>query len=244
MQRAAGLINGVAFVAFAKIQHDQRAVAFNTRLAVRLMAFVTIPVLWGIGAVAPELVEIAIGPAWAGSILPLTLVALTIPFRMIGSIVSTTVMSMGRVDVAMVTTVIGACISPILFFLGSRYGILGLSEAWLVVTPILFALNMYRTLPILGLTKRAIFAEIWRPAVIGVVMFLMVEALRQLLLGLPVALLFGLLVIAGALTYMVGTWLLNRPAAAEALSLLFPGRFARLQMDVATRSASTPATAP
>ena len=228
MQRAAGIINGVAFAAFAKIQHDPRAVAHNTRLGVRLMAFVTFPVLWGIGAVAPELVQIAIGPAWVDSILPLTLVALTIPFRMIGSIVSTTVMSMGRVDIAMWTTVAGACVAPPLFYIGSRYGIVGLSMAWLVVTPILFALNMFRALPILGLSVSQVAAEMWRPLLISAIMFVAVEALRHLLSGLGYAPLFALLVTGGAIVYVAGTWLLNRVATFEALALLFPRRFAHL----------------
>ena len=228
MQRAAGIINGVAFAAFAKIQHDPKAIAHNTRLGVRLMAFVTFPVLWGIGAVAPELVEIAIGPRWSESILPLTLVALTIPFRMIGSIVSTTIMSIGRVDVAMWTTIAGACIAPPIFFFGARYGIVGLSLAWVVVAPLMFLLNMVRALPILGLSMRSVFIEMWRPMTVSAVMFVAVESLRQLLPHLAVPVLFALLVGCGVAVYTVGTWLLNRVATIEALALLFPRRFARL----------------
>ena len=229
MQRAAGVINGVAFAAFAKIQHDPRAVTHNTRLGVRLMAFVTFPVLWGIAAVSPELVRIAIGPNWTESILPLTLVALTIPFRMIGSIVTTTVMSVGRVDIAMWTTVIGACIAPPLFYAGSRYGILGLSLAWVVAAPIMFLLNMYRALPIVGLSTRNVFAEIWRPLVASAAMFAVVDGLRRALPGWPDAAIFATLIAAGATTYASGTWLINRVATVEALTLLFPGRFARLR---------------
>lgn len=230
MQRAAGMINGVAFAAFAKIQHDRRAVAHNTRLAVRLMAFVTFPVLWGIGAVAPELVQLAIGPAWVDSILPLTFVALTIPFRMIGSIISTTLMSMGRVDIAMWTTVAGACIAPPLFYVGSRHGIVGLSVSWLVVTPILFALNMFRALPILGLSVAQVGAEMWRPMLISAVMFGLVEWLRLQLSQFGYAAMFAVLVTSGAIVYVSGTWFLNRVATLEALALLFPGRFAHLRV--------------
>lgn len=229
MQRAAGIINGVAFAAFAKIQHDPRAVSHNTQLGVRLMAFVTFPILWGIGAVAPELVELAIGPAWVDAILPLTLVALTIPFRMIGSIISTTIMSMGRVDIAMWTTIIGACIAPPLFYLGSRFGVVGLSIAWLVITPILFALNMFRALPILGLSMAAVAAEVWRPLLISAIMFAAVEVLRHVFAHLGYAPLFVLLVTAGALVNVAGNWWLNRVATLEALALLFPRRFAHLR---------------
>ena len=225
MQRAAGMINGVAFAAFARIQDDPQALAQNTRLAVRLMAFVTFPVLWGIAAVAPELVDLAIGGAWQASILPLTLVALTIPFRMIGSIVSTTVMSMGRVDNALWTTVIGAFIAPPIFYAGSLHGILGLSVAWLFVTPILFFLNMYRALPILGLSIRAILAEIWRPLAVAAAMFVAVDLVRQLGSGFAELPLLVSLIASGGLVYAAGSWAANRIATKEALSLLFPRRF-------------------
>ena len=234
MQRAGGIINGVAFAAFAKIQHDRDAVASNTRLGVRLMALVTFPVLWGIAAVAPELVEIAIGPAWTSSILPLTLVALSIPLRMIGSIISTTIMSMGRVDIAMVTTVIGAFIAPPLFYIGSHYGIVGLSVAWLGVTPTMFMLNMFRALPILGLSLRAVFVEIWRPMAIAGVMFCAVEGARRVLQLSDVPM-FAVLVLLGAIVYGGGSLLLNRATSVEALTLLFPGRFARLRAPALVR---------
>lgn len=227
MQRAAGMINGVAFAAFAKIQNDARAVRANTRLGVRLMALVAFPTMWGIAAIAPELVDVAIGPAWTASILPLTLVALMIPFRMIGSLISTTIMSMGRVDVAMWTTIIGACIAPPIYLYASRFGILGLSAAWLVTTPILFMLNMFRALPIVGLSMGAVAREIWRPVLVAAVMLGVVGLLRVALAGLFEPLALGLLIVGGAMAYVVGSWLLNRSASAEALSLIFPKRFAR-----------------
>ncbi len=234
MQRTAGLINGVAFAAFAKIQHDPAAVAANTRLAVRLMAFVTFPVLWGIAAVAPELVELAIGPTWHASILPLTLVALTIPFRMIGSVVSTTIMSVGRVDVALVTTIVGALVAPPLFWYGAHHGIVGLAYAWLAVAPLMFLLNMFRALPILGLSMAGVATEIWRPLLVSTAMFAAVEAMRGALAGVATPVVFAALVATGAAVYCGGIWLLSRTASIEALTLLFPTRFAHLRAGAST----------
>lgn len=234
MQRTSGMINGVAFAAFSKIQHDPAAVAHNTRLAVRLMAFVTFPVLWGIAAVAPELVELAIGPTWHASILPLMLVALTIPFRMIGSVVSTTIMSMGRVDVALVTTLLGAIVAPPLFWIGAHDGIVGLAWAWVAVAPAMFLLNMFRALPILGLSLAGVAAEMWRPLLVSAAMFAVVHVLRDLLVGVATPLVFVALVVAGAAVYCGGIWLLGRTASIEALTLLFPTRFAHLRAGAST----------
>ena len=153
---------------------------------------------------------------------------------MIGSIVSTTIMSVGRVDIAMWTTVVGACVALPLFYVGSGYGIVGLSVAWLAITPILFMLNMFRALPTLGLSIRGVFTEMWRPMVVAAVMFVAVEGLRQRLTGLSDIAVFAMLVVAGSAIHVAGTWLLNRAAAIEALSLVFPGRFAHSRVAAPT----------
>jgi len=130
----------VAFSAFAEIQHDKHAVGANLRLAVRLIAFLAFPSLWGFAAVAPEIVHLAMGPQWLGTILPLQIIAMVIPLRMIGTIVNTTTISIGRVDIAMITTLIAVLLAPPLFYFATRYGIIGLSMTWLIVTPLMLAL--------------------------------------------------------------------------------------------------------
>jgi teichuronic acid exporter len=127
--------------------------------------------------------------------------------------------------VALLTTIIGAIIAPPIYFFASRYGILGLSAAWLITTPILFTLNMFRAGPIVGLSLRAVTQEIWRPIVVSAAMLLSVAALRELLGGLSEIAAIGPLIACGACIYVAGSWLLNRAAFAEALSLLFPKRF-------------------
>ena len=236
MARAMGLVNGVAFPAFAKIQGDREALRINVALAIRLMALVSFPVLWGIGSVAPELVRVALGAKWEQAILPLTIVAFTIPFRMIGSVVSTTIMSIGRVDIAMITTIMGAIIMPPLFYFGARDGIEGLSLAWLVITPIMFLLNMYRALPELGLTMRKVLAELVKPAATALLMSLSVLLARALSSGLHDVPRFIVLIAVGAGTWICATWFMNRSATVEALTLLFPIRFAGLARLQAARS--------
>ena len=228
MQRTLGLINSVAFPAFAKIQGDREALRINVALAVRLMALLSFPVLWGIGSVAPELVRVVLGEKWQQAVFPLTVVAFTIPLRMIGSVVSTTVMSIGRADIAMITTIMGAIIMPPIFYFGARDGIEGLSLAWLAITPIMFLLNMYRALPELGLTMRKVLAELARPAATALLMSLSVLLARALSSGLSDVQRFIMLIAVGAVTWICATWFINRSATVEALALLFPGRFANL----------------
>jgi hypothetical protein len=96
---------------------------------------------------------------------------------------------------------------------------------------------MFRALPILGLSMSAVASEVWRPMLVSALMFAGVEALRGALDGLWTPLLFATLVVAGAAIYCGGIWLVNRTASVEALTLLFPTRFAGLRVETSPAAA-------
>jgi len=230
MQRAASVVNDVAFSAFARIQHDRNAVGVNVRLAVRQMALFAFPTLWGLACVAPDLVHLVMGDAWLPAVVPLQIVALAVPLRMTGTIVSTATMSVGRVDIAMWTTLIGTVLAPPLFFIGSRHGIIGLSVVWAAITPIMLIINLYRALPNLGLAPLDVFAEMARPALAASTMAAIVLAVPIGLAGLHAAPRLAVEIAAGVLVYVAMTLLVNRAQAVEALQLLAPGWWKRTRL--------------
>ena len=229
MQRVSSIVNNVAFSAFAKIQNDRVAIAANVRLAIRLIALFAFPTLWGLAVVAPEVVRIALGRNWLASTLPLQIVALTIPLRMIGTIVSTTIMSIGRVHIAMVTTLAAAILTPPMFLIGAHYGVVGLSLAWLGVTPVLFWLNLYRALPHLGLKVSMVFGEMLSSAIGAALMAAAVWVTRIPLVGVGDAVRLPILIAVGALIYVMFSWTFNRRCSLEAIGLLLPDRFVRFK---------------
>jgi teichuronic acid exporter len=224
VQRAASVVNDVAFTAFAKIQHDHAAVRANVLVAIRLIALIGIPTLWGIACTAPEMVRLVMGEQWLDSILPLQIIAIAVPLRMIGTIVSTTTMSVGRVDITLLTTLAGALVAPPLFFFAAGYGIVAVSGVWAAITPLMLVLNLYRATPNLGLAPSDVFREMLRPATAALFMVGGVMLLRNFLLDMPLILRLLLEVVAGIALYAVATTLVNRRAAREALHLLMPGK--------------------
>ncbi len=224
MQRVSSVINEIAFSAFSKIQGDREAVGSSVRLAVRLIAFLAFPALLGLALVAPEVVRIAMGPNWLEAILPLQIIASIIPLRMVGTMISTAVISVGRVDIAMFTNLVGTLLAPPLFLFASRYGIVGMSLAWVALAPLMLALTVHRSLPILGISARAIGGDLVRSALAAGLMAIGVTLMRTFL---PVAgdgLRLVVLVLTGIVVYVVATMLINRAVASEALQVLFPRR--------------------
>jgi teichuronic acid exporter len=233
MQRGQAVINDVAFSAFAKIQHDRNALAANLALAIRLTSLFAFPALWGVASVAPEVVRIALGEQWLDAIVPMQIVSLTIPFRMVSAIVVTTRMSVGRIDISIATALAGALLIPLTFFLASRYGLLGLAVAWVAVGPVHFFLSTYGSGTSLGLSQPSIGRNMLRAGSAALVMVLVLALLRVILAGYSDGLRLFLMIAGGAAIYGGMTTLLNRKSASEALRLLV--REPRINSDVGRR---------
>ena len=96
MQRVSAILNDVVFPAFAHIQDEPERVARHVLQAIRLMSLCAFPVFWGIGSVAPEIVRVLLGDKWEPAILPLELLAIVMPVRMIGQLMPPTLQGVGE----------------------------------------------------------------------------------------------------------------------------------------------------
>jgi teichuronic acid exporter len=220
-QRIAGIINQIAFPAFARIQHDLRAVGEHLLAGVRVLCCVAFPLLWGMSAVAPELVSVVLGAKWAPATLPLQILGLVMPVRMVANFVPNAVQGIGRSDILLGNAVFAVVIAPATFLIGVQWGLVGLSVAWLVWVPVVFVQSMLRSMPALGLRLGALLRAMAPAAAAGVLMYASVAAARWALaphLGHS-PLLLGALVAVGALGYCAASWVLNRAGVRELLGL-------------------------
>ena len=222
MQRVTSIINDVAFAAFAKIQHDVAAVAQNLLLGIRLLALVAFPALWGIAAVAPEIVRLALGERWLDAIVPMQVIALAVPVRMLGTIIATTRLSMGRVDLSMATALAGFLIAPVAFAVAARYGAVGLAVTWALITPMHVMLSAIGSRTALGTRWSALARAAWPSVAAAVVMLGGVELARTATPSWPDAVRLPALVATGAVLYTAATVLINRATMLEAWRLLRP----------------------
>jgi len=219
--RITALINQVAFPAFSRMQSDLSWVAANTLLGVRVLSIVSFPILWGISSVAPEVVEVVLGPSWASSTIPLQVLGLVMPLRLVSTFVPNAVQGLGRFDVALNNIVVAFVVMVPAFAIGVQWGLVGLSLAWLFGTPVMFLLNMRQNMAVLQTRVGSLLAGMGRPAVAGLVMYGTVAACRTTTVAefaAPVRL--GLLILVGTLAYVATTLALNRQGLRELLALL------------------------
>jgi O-antigen/teichoic acid export membrane protein len=220
-QRVSGIINQVAFPAFARMQNDVARVSANVLKGVRILGFVSFPILWGLGSIAPEFVSVVLGDKWQPAVGTLMILAAIMPLRMIANFVPNALQGIGRSDIVLQTVAFATVVAPLCFFIGVHWGLVGLSLGWVAAVPLIFLFSMGRGLPTLGLGMPALLRAMLRPAAAGVIMVLTVTFARFLLapwISGPWLLL--VLCATGVASYILGSLAVNREGVHEAKALL------------------------
>jgi len=201
LQKIMMTINQIALPAVARLQDEPDRLRRRMIDATRILVVVSVPALWGLSAVAPELVHVVLGPKWTDAVLPIQLIALVAPLRMISATFATAAIGIGRIGLDIRNNVQTAVILPLSFYVGTFWGVDGLAAAWLVAVPLLFALNFPGMARALSVGLKDIGRALVRPVAAGVAMLIAVAAARHALDIAPLIGLF-LLIATGAIAYL------------------------------------------
>jgi len=212
MQKMMIVFNQVAFPAVARIQDQKEIIAEKLLKSLRLIAYFLFPVLWGLSAISPELVNLLLGEKWEAAIVPLQLVSLVVPVRMAANILSTVTSALGRADIDLYNTLTGAVIMPCAMLVGVQWGINGLATAWVFAVPIVFLLNFHRASAVIGINLAQLVRTFLAPAMAaGIMLFVAIPLCRSGLSGMFNQYAhFAILVVIGAAIYLVLASLLDR----------------------------------
>jgi len=220
LERISQVFNQVMYSAFARLQHEPKRVAAQWIRSVQLVSFVILPIAWGMSCVARDAVSVVLGSRWAPAVLPLQLICLAIPFRLVAGFATTVAQSRGRADITLRIAVVSSVVMPAAFLIGCRYGIVGLSLVWVLVYPWVLVFSLRLTLGVIGLRLRDV-ALAMRPALaVTLAMVLAVLAVSNLTAATDRnAVRLALTVMAGVLTYAVLSLVFNRGPLGDILLL-------------------------
>ena len=201
LEKLTTLVNRVTPSVFAKIQTDPDELRRYLRNITGVMALIIFPVTIGMALVAPEFVPLVLGAKWMGVILPLELLALHALFRSNVILLSPVLNVIGLERLAMWISVATMIILPIAFYVGSRWGTIGIAAGWIVVYPLtqlpLFS-SVFRRIQ---LPRSEYLATMW-PALSGcAAMILSVESLRWFSSTWPLYARLSGEILVGSITY-------------------------------------------
>jgi teichuronic acid exporter len=224
MQRIMGIINQVVFPAVARLQDDRPRLREGLLSGLRLLAFMSVPVMWGISAVAPELVELVLGPRWQGAVYPLRVICLLIPFKMVSTVFSTSILGVGAATLDLRNTAVYLVILPIAFLIGVQWGVDGLATAWVIGIALGLASTVPRICARLEIRLLDVARTLRDPLLAGCAMYALVFAGRTALSAVPGGYRLPALVLIGAAAYLPVVLLLNRAIWADLRRLLAASR--------------------
>lgn len=183
------------------------------------LALVTVPVAWGLAAVAEEFVLLVLDDKWQGAILVLRLLAFYAAVRCITPLLSHVLLVTGHTRFSMWLGALSAIVLPVGFVLASRYGIVGIASVWLVLHPMLILPSYVKVFRVLSLPASDYIVALWPAVSSGAAMLATVFAVRSSL-DLTPGLLLPIETVAGAAAYLGTLGLLHRQRLRDALDTL------------------------
>jgi PST family polysaccharide transporter len=142
------------------------------------MALIIFPATLGMALVAPEFVSFVLGSKWSGVVVPLELLALHALIRSNVILLTPLLNVIGEERLVMWNSIVAMVVLPVSFFIGSRWGTVGIAAGWVVIYPLvqfpLFA-RMFRRI---HLPRSEYWGALW-PALSGcATMIISIEVLK------------------------------------------------------------------
>src|SRR5882762_5126084 len=137
INKLTGLINSIALPAFARAQLTPAGARSYLLTVTRLMSLLAFPFFLGMSSIAPELTALLLGPKWQAAAVPLQLLSLVMPLRMLMNAFQPFLWGVGRPDTSASTFLISIAYAQ------SLTGVLVTDILATMGRPILASLFMY-----------------------------------------------------------------------------------------------------
>jgi O-antigen/teichoic acid export membrane protein len=208
VERISSLVSSVTPGIFSAVQHDIVALRRYFLGVVEGLAFITFPAAAGLALIAGEFVPVVLGPQWLGAIVPLRLLALYGGVRSIDTVTPQVLIYTGNSRQSMWYSVIAACVMPVLFVVGTRWGVGGVAAVWIVAYPLVIAPQYRLAFRVLEMHAGQYFRTLW-PAVsstaimagaVGIVLVALPQTLSPVI-RLAAEVLVGIAVYAGMIVW-------------------------------------------
>ncbi len=215
-------VSQVLFSSLSRLQDDTDRLKGGFLLATKYVTMIALPMMVGIALVAPLFVEVVFGAKWLPSAPVMSILALAGFFQLMASLGPSGLQAMGRTDLQMRWSLLGALLYPPAFALGLRWGIVGVAMAYLTMTAVLTPVQYGFVARVIGVTAR----EMWTaeyPIVLGcAVLAAVVGPVKWVLIdmGAPKILALVFLIVLGAIVYGIVMWSIQRQAIVRLWQIL------------------------
>lgn len=221
-------LNEVAFAAYARMQARPAMIQRAFLKSVRLIMLAVLPFYFGLAVTAEPLVLTFLGPQWEATAPLVPILAMAMPLLTLQILFAPVTNALGKPGLSVRTGLIGAAILPLAFVAGIQWGTEGLAWAWLAGMAASLAVTAYLSLPVIGITRRALMAAAGPALAAAAAMAALVAALDAIVPDIGTGSRLAVLVPAGMAAYALLLLVFARPSVEEVLEL-FRSRRASVQ---------------
>lgn len=214
------VLTQVAFPAVARIQREPERVRRNMLMALRYGNLIFLPVFWGMALVAGDALPLLLGPQWVSAVVPFQMICVILPLKALGALLPPALFGLGHPKVNVMNMAVSLVLLSAGFAAGARWGLVGLSAAWLIVFPLVFVITTGRAFSTIGLRWRDV-VDGWRgPWIAAAAMTLAVLGLQALAADWSPVVRLSSGIAVGAAVYVLSILAVDRSATVELRELL------------------------
>jgi len=215
------IVTQVALPSFSEIQDDLASLQRYYLKMVNIIAFVTFPLFLGLFLVADSGVILFLTEKWRPMIIPMKILCIVSCLRAIGTLNAPLVVAKGKPNILLANCLLQAIILPYAFYLGAKFGLNGLSFAWLLTYPFLHLIITFQTLQLLQVSFWQYVKEMKHGIFGTAIMVLVCTVVKYgLLLGKTNTVNFFVITCAGMTIYLLYSVLFNREIISEVVGII------------------------
>ena len=200
--RVTTVINEVAFPVYAQLQDRPEQFKRYFLTAVTLVSAITVPALFGLLATAPLAVPVILTAKWLPIVEPLQIMSVVGMVLSVSSLIAPAVLAKGRPGLVLRFNLTCLAVMPAGFLIGSRFGLLGVCWAWLILFPAVTMMWFSMTRSLIGYRWGELASALLPASVSAVTMALALALVRPATEFLPLGpVRLAVVVAAGAATY-------------------------------------------
>ena len=213
-------LNEVAYPAYARIQDDREALSGGFLKAVRLIMLVTCPLYFGLAVVAEDAVDLVLGEKWGAMAPIVSILAFGMPMFTLYSLFAPAVVALGRTEITMRSSMLGAFVMPAAFLFAIQWGVTGLAWAWVLVFPLVPLASFIQSRAPLGLSARSMAGALAPGLAVSAIMAAIVGFAELAVPELASWQRLPMLVAVGGASYVALLFLVSRETLDEVVGLL------------------------
>jgi teichuronic acid exporter len=220
--KAMDAVNRVSFPTLSRMRSNRAQFNYTYERIQCMLALFGFLVAWGLAAVAPELVHVVLSDKWRFGVIPLAMLSIAAPIRMLTALQNTVNNAAGVPQASTKVLGLTCLLLPVGVLIGARLaGINGAAVSCVVVYAIVFLVSTLYTCRVTERDVRDNLRLILVPLVGGISMLIVTWALRALLfVHLPTAVLLGVEIVAAAVAFLGTAHVLGPAVLGDARALL------------------------